>query len=178
MNHTLPRAWVVNHVESFAPLNPPRIAAIQERTKAVLFPGGAARDFANTAVVETDQPLQWNDKEKPDPPQGIEECRMIEFGPQRVVIEATLMSAGLLVLSDAWFPGWKAIVTTDGRSTESPIYRTNRVCRGVWLPRGRHTVEFRYQPESFRRGAITSAASWGLFGIVGLIALITARRRR
>ena len=136
------------------------------------------RDFLRTAVVETEQPLpEWSHSEtEKDSPvsdgQPSEQCRIAHYDPQRVVVETELTRPGLLVLSDAWFPGWRAVVTTRGSSREAPIYRTNRVLRGVWLPAGTCEVEFRYQPASFGRGAMISGCSWSLLAIVGLVVFI------
>ena len=63
--------------------------------------------------------------------------------------------SGFLVLSDSWYPGWKAFV--DGEETE--IYKTNAVSRGVLIEgAGEHQVQFRFVPMSFYIGlGITSA---------------------
>ena len=45
----------------------------------------------------------------------------------------------------------------DGK--ESRIYQANYVMRGVFMPAGRHVVEFRYDPLSFKIGLIVSLAS-------------------
>ena len=73
--------------------------------------------------------------------------------PNRVVIDATTRSAAYLVLADAWFPGWQ--VRVDG--AEQPLWRADHALRAVWLPPGRHQVEFRYAPASFRVGLLVSA---------------------
>ncbi|MBD5653981.1 MAG: YfhO family protein, partial [Candidatus Eremiobacteraeota bacterium] len=54
----------------------------------------------------------------------------------------------LLFLSDTLYPGWKAFVD----SRETPILRTNYLFRGALVPAGKHAVEFRYEPLSFRAG--------------------------
>jgi hypothetical protein len=175
MQRTRPRAYVVHEVSVLPPLpRPARIAAVDRRSGDVLFPNRKARDFTHSAVVETDQPLEeWT---KPAAPAGGEErCRVTLDSPQRVVVEAELAEAGLLVLSDAWYPGWRATVTAGGSHQPTPIYRTNRVLRGIWLPAGKQTVEFRFEPTSFYRGAMLSAASWLLLAILALASL-RARR--
>ncbi len=53
--------------------------------------------------------------------------------------------AGLLVLTNVFFPGWRA--TVDG--SETKIYRVNGLVRGEFLKEGRHQVVFTYFPSSF-----------------------------
>lgn len=50
--------------------------------------------------------------------------------------------AGLLVISDAWFPGWRAEV--DGRPV--PLLLADLAFRGVPVPAGRCRVSLRYSP--------------------------------
>jgi len=60
----------------------------------------------------------------------------------------------LLVVSDLYYPGWKAFL--DGK--DWPIFRTDCLFRGVLVPAGKHQVLFEYHPLSFIIGEI-------LFGI-------------
>lgn len=60
-----------------------------------------------------------------------------------------------LVVLDSFYPGWKAFI--DGKQTT--IHRTNYNFRGIILPKGIHTVEFKYSPESLKYGAIISGVS-------------------
>jgi hypothetical protein len=175
MKRTLPRAWIVHEVAVLPPLpRPLRMAAVDQRSREVLFPNRQARDFRRVAVVETDQPLAEWSRSSGAAEATEEPCRITHYGPRRVVVEAELAQAGLLVLSDAWYPGWKAMATSSGQSHELPIYRTNRVLRGVWLPAGRHTVEFRFEPASFYRGAWISGLSWILVAVGGMYAVVSA----
>jgi len=56
---------------------------------------------------------------------------------------------GMLVVSEAWFPGWNAYVN----GAQTPVYRTDFSLRGMFVPAGTTTVELRYEPASFARGA-------------------------
>jgi hypothetical protein len=71
--------------------------------------------------------------------------------------------AGLLVLSETYYPGWRAQI--DGRDV--PILRANGVMRAVAVGAGSHEVSFRYDPDSFRLGAGLSAGSL----VMALVAL-------
>jgi uncharacterized membrane protein YfhO len=87
-----------------------------------------------------------------------------------VAIRAVARRPGILVLTDAFFPGWKA--TVDGKPAH--IYRINYLLRGVRLDTGVQRVEFRYQPASWRLGRSLSAVA---LVILFAMALIGWRRR-
>ena len=58
------------------------------------------------------------------------------------------------------------------------ILRANYLFRAVALPRGAHTVEFRFDPLSYRYGVAMSLAGLGVGGIWALGAVVVGRRRR
>jgi len=78
--------------------------------------------------------------------------------PEHLTIVANMSGAGLVVLADAWFPGWDAWV--DGRPV--PILRAQYAFRAVAVPDGRHTIEFRYRPRSFWFGVALAAGAAAL----------------
>lgn len=61
----------------------------------------------------------------------------------------------LAILNDTNFPGWQASI--DGRST--PIFAANYLFRGIVVPPGKHTIEYRYAPRSFLVGSLISIVS-------------------
>ena len=77
---------------------------------------------------------------------------------------------GILVLSDTFYPGWRAYV--DGQ--ERPIMRANHVFRGVAVPAGARSVLFRYESRSFRMGAWMSGVACTIW--VGLLGWSWQRR--
>ena len=66
------------------------------------------------------------------------------------------------MLTDNWYPGWKA--TVDGE--RAPVERVDYLIRGVAVPAGAHRVEFRYEPASWRAGWIVS--------LLALLAIVAA----
>ncbi len=73
----------------------------------------------------------------------------------------TASGGGLVVLSDVYFPGWKA--TVDGE--DAPIERVDYLLRGVAVGAGEHEIVMEYQPWSWRIGWIVSFLT-----AVGLVA--------
>lgn len=179
MKRTQSRAWIVHEVESLSLLpSPARIAAVDGRSRQVLFPGGKARDFRRTAVVESDElPPGLSDPITNTAVLEGESCAIIDYEPTRITINAELKTPGLLVLSDAWHPGWTAISRgPDEKSQSLPILRTNRVMRGVWLPAGQQTVRFLFLPERAMIGGAISTVSWLIVAILGIAMLRQAIR--
>ncbi|HZL87100.1 MAG TPA: hypothetical protein VFB96_01880 [Pirellulaceae bacterium] len=179
MVDALPRAWIVHRAMKMPPLTGRSLAAVDERTRDVLFPLAEEgdqrrpRDFGSSAVVETDLPLtlpQVADS------QAREVCRITEYQPQRVEIDVTLASPGLVILSDAYAPGWTATVETDGTTRTVDILRTNRICRGILLPAGEHRITYAYRPLSFRYGAWMSGAAWAALSIICLCRVASKRK--
>lgn len=72
-----------------------------------------------------------------------------------VEVETRTDGRRLLVLTDLWYPGWRARV--DGQ--EAPILRADFAFRAVSVPAGSHVVQFSYEPQSLRTGAAISLAA-------------------
>lgn len=65
-----------------------------------------------------------------------------------VTFEAYTSAPGWLVVSEIYYPGWRAYI--DGQ--ETPISKGDLVLRVVELSPGRHTVRFVYDPDTVRCG--------------------------
>lgn len=77
---------------------------------------------------------------------------------------------GYLVLSEIFYPGWRA--TVDGK--EVPVERADYLITVLPLPAGTHKVEYRYDPLSLKVGAACTAMTC----LVGILVLIGSRRRK
>lgn len=161
-----PRAWIVHQVVTVPPLRRAGPDQIARRTRQVFFPGDKPYDLRETAVVESDRKPPLPAHLPPREAAG-ERCQIVRYEPQRVSIEADLQQPGLLVLSDLFYPGWTATVTTAGEpaAAVAPILRTNRIMRGVALPAGKHRIEFVYRPPLFYAGAAISSLAWIAVGL-------------
>jgi hypothetical protein len=86
-------------------------------------------------------------------------ARITIYTPNRIVVETELQKPGLLVLSEVWYPGWRALAN----GQEVPIRRVEGTLRGVFLDHGSYIVEFRYTPWTAWAGlAISGCTALGL----------------
>jgi len=93
--------------------------------------------------------------------------------PNRTRIEIELAEPAMLVLAETWHPGWR--VRVDGQPDR--LRQVNYLQQGVWLDRGRHTVELGFFPPSLGYGLAVSLAGTSTLMLVALAALLRRRRR-
>lgn len=75
-------------------------------------------------------------------------CKIVDYQPEKIVVDVISDRDCLLLFQDVWYPGWKAIV--DG--SEKPILKTDIGIRAIDLDKGRHRIEMIYKPKSLRLG--------------------------
>ncbi len=147
--HVLPRAFVVHHATIIAD------DAAQARALLHLDP--------RSDVILDAAP-------SPAPVGGtMEPAQIVTLERKRVTVTTDSPAAGVLVLSDAWYPGWR--VTVDG--APAPLLRADYALRGVALSAGRHTVEFTFRSRPAAVGLTLSAV-----GILGLLLFAAIGRKR
>lgn len=91
----------------------------------------------------------------------------VRWGPSSATVAVDAERDAVLVLSQAWAPGWSARV--DGEA--APVVRVDGIVQGVPVTAGAHVVALRFQPPGLRAGAAVSGCA-----LLGLIAL-SARSR-
>jgi hypothetical protein len=112
-------------------------------------------DRSREAVVECSQtPWTTANNAATDPAPRPLNAFLTRKSATEVEVRSVALSPSLLVLTDAYFPGWSA--TIDGHP--ATIYRTNYFFRGVFLPAGQHEVVFSYGPIAFFAGSILAVA--------------------
>lgn len=103
-------------------------------------------------------------------PAGQASASWLDTSQVRVDVRADRQA--MLVVSQAWYPGWRASV--DGHA--SPVVRVDGLVQGVPVPAGHHRVALRYVAPGLAAGAAVSVLS--LAGLAGAAAVGRARRRR
>ncbi len=154
----LPRAWFVSSVNiesnKRALLEKLRDGSFDARTTAFV-----EEDFAGRTGLGADSAAT---------------ARVTGKGNQHLTLATTSSARQLLVASEVFYDEWHAYV--DG--VEVPIVKTNFLLRGVVVPPGNHTVEFRYASPAFEQGRTISMASNGAAILIGLAGLGMWWRRR
>ena len=152
----LPRTWIVHSARTVKPekalkllnsgdVNPREMALLSSKLPSLASPADASGDRSS----------------------------MTSYGANDIKLEANTGAKGLLVLSEVYYPAWKAYV--DGKPV--PLYRADQLLRAVPVPAGKHVVELRYESGSLRLGlAISLLTSLALVAM--LVALIFSRLRR
>jgi hypothetical protein len=97
------------------------------------------------------------------------------FAPERFTVEIDTPEAAILSVALPHYPGWEAH-TSSGDSL--PILRAYGGLSAVIVQPGQYTVEFVYNPLSYRLGALVSVITWAGLGIIGVIIALTQRRRQ
>ena len=180
--HVFPRSWVVHQADFRSPIEGYSKEARRQRQSLVesLVYGGdqlwksparQAQDLRSKAfveVVDQQEVFRALSFRGEDPSETAE--IVIDDDP-RVVIQAHLESAGMVVLADVFYPGWELYV--DGQ--RAPIYQVNRLMRGALVGAGDHRLVYVYNPRSARLGVAVSTSALVL--LAGYLAWCRSRPR-
>ena len=89
-----------------------------------------------------------------------------KYRPNRIELRTESENNSYLVLSELYYPGWRAYV--DGKDV--PILRADYILRAIPLTPGKHAVSFLYRPLSFIFGAVITLMSLAFLGFIYLSA--------
>jgi hypothetical protein len=167
--HALGNAWFVDEIKwvnsadeeiaALATVNPAKTAVIDKR-------------------FETDGLKNFEYKVNGQATDSIDSSsiKLTKYQPNKLLYESNADTEKLAVFSEIYYPkGWH--VSIDGQETE--IFRANYILRAMLIPAGKHTVEFRFAPESF---TITENIAWAgyvlLFVFVVLSIVLAVRQNK
>ncbi|TRX26766.1 YfhO family protein [Flavobacterium franklandianum] len=86
------------------------------------------------------------------------------YKPNHLNYTSNNTNNGLAVFSEMYYRnGWK--VTIDGKT--AGIFRVNYVLRGMQIPAGKHTIEFKFEPQVVQTGSMIT-----LFSFIGMMLLL------
>ncbi|MEJ2546135.1 MAG: hypothetical protein P8Y99_18890, partial [Calditrichaceae bacterium] len=157
-NNHLPRGFFVNDY-----------VIIKDEIERIKTINNKEFDPGKTAIVEAEIPQQVN---KPDSSYS----RWVDFTPNLSKFEVYTDKQALFVISEVDYPpGWKYYL--DG-TLKDDIYKTDHAIQSVVVPEGKHTVELRFEPDSFTQDLRLSYASVSIIYILIIISLIIENRNK
>jgi len=131
-----PRAWIVHET-------------VVEASEDAVFRrlDDSSINLHKVAVIETPLPQSLAPA-----PQTDEPVRFRSYEADRIVLDAEAGTGGLLILSEIYYPGWRA--NLNGKPVA--IYKVDGALRGILLPRGTSRITLEYAPGTFYAGACLS----------------------
>ncbi len=95
---------------------------------------------------------------------SLSAIQLTVYKPNYLKYEAQNSNDGVAVFSEIYYPkGWKVLV--DGKETE--MFRVNYVLRALQIPAGKHTIEFKFEPQVIQKGSTIA-----LFSSLGMLLLL------
>jgi O-antigen/teichoic acid export membrane protein len=159
----MPRAWLVNEVQ-----------VIEDRDQLL----DALGSFDPFSEVLLERPPSLDIWASLEPGRRIHRPSIVvrKDTETRNSLEIEVVGApsgGMLVVSEGWFPGWRAWVDAAGSDApvEVPVYRANGALRAIPVPPGLSTVRLQYFPMSIKVGLYTSFLGIILLLLAGAYAL-------
>lgn len=100
---------------------------------------------------------------------------ILDYKPNYLKYNSNNNHDGFAVFSELYYAnGWNAYI--DGQL--SPHYRVDYVLRGMPIPKGQHTIEFKFEPHVVKTGSTIALASSILFGILILGGIAVMRKQK
>jgi hypothetical protein len=132
----------------------PKFEAVADQERAMRR-FGEATDLRRTVFAsEFVDACPSADLEVPISTENAARIHMIQFTSNRVTLDVDTSFAGTLVLTDAYFPGWRA--TLNGKDAE--VVQANGAFRAVCIPSpGRYRVIFTYTPRLLTSSLVLAA---------------------
>lgn len=133
---------------------------------------GNTIDLSKTAIINKVYESELRDFIHVDDTDAVIE--LVEYAPDYVIYKSKSKTDQLAVFSEIYYPhGWNVSLNGEQHSH----FRANYVLRAMIVPAGEHTIEFRFEPQSYKTGrTISYIASIAL--ILMIVGRIYIERRK
>ncbi len=106
---------------------------------------------------------------------SLASIKLVDYKPNYLKYQSTNANKGFAVFSEIYYKnGWKT--TVDGK--DATHMRVNYTLRGMELPAGTHTIEFKFDPDVVKTGSTIALASSVLFALLLLGGLFYEFKRK
>jgi len=119
----------------------------------------------DTAIVESSFKSKIGSFDIPD---STDYIKQTQFDNDVITYESNTKGSRVAVFSEVYYKDWYAYI--DNKPVD--FFKTNYVLRGMYIPAGKHKIDFKFEPPVYYTGRkISTAASW--FIILLLLALLS-----
>ncbi|OQY43317.1 MAG: hypothetical protein B6242_14880 [Anaerolineaceae bacterium 4572_78] len=131
------RAWLVHQIKKV------------DETSMIATLSDPNFNFYDVALIEEQSQLQTLDSKLSIFNEHVE---IMSYEPNRIELQVDAKEDGLLILSEVYYPGWRAMI--DNQAV--PIVQTNYILRAVPISSGNHHVVVQFVPFTFWLGMVIS----------------------
>jgi hypothetical protein len=170
----MPRAFVVGDIRVEANEHAARRFLTEGQPRHLDGSFVARVDPRRTAVLEgstADRAIGALERSRCTSP-TVASVKIVRYESTRIEIRLNTPCPGVLVLTDAYYPGWAVTVNDQSRT----IYPTDYAFRGVVVAAGASRVVFSYEPRSLRAGLVIALSGLLAFVVIGVV--VRARSAR
>ncbi|AXT19928.1 hypothetical protein D7030_02055 [Flavobacteriaceae bacterium AU392] len=122
---------------------------------------------AITAVIMKSQ-LKAEHEIEAKPQDSLASILLTDYKPNHLTYTSNTKNGGFAVFSENYYKhGWQAYI--DGSPTDH--IRVDYVLRGMQIPSGNHTIEFKFEPSVIKKGSRIALGSSVIVGILFIIGL-------
>jgi len=128
----------------------------------------ARHDFRETALLEKGSAPGF----APSPGRHDSSAVIERFEPERIVVRTRADARAILVIGEAWYPGWRATIA----GAPAAVFPVNGWMRGVVVPAGEHEVVLAYGERALSAGIGVSILCAALLALLAFRAPAPAAR--
>jgi len=114
--------------------------------------------------------LESQPEPAPQPAGEMGTVKLLESGTDFATIEADTKTPCLLLITDSYSRGWRALALPGSSQARYQILPANYCLRTIPLAAGHHLFRMEYSPLGFRIGKVVSMAAWVVFIVLTVLA--------
>lgn len=132
-------------------------------------------DTRNEATVNDYEFGSWlKSEQKTFNTDSLATIKLDLYKPNHLIYTSNNTNDGFAVFSEIYYKnGWKA--TIDGK--ESSIFKVDYTLRGMQIPKGKHTIEFKFEPQVVKTGSTITLISFIIMVLVIVAGIYFDRKR-
>tara|TARA_B110000091_G_C13821996_1_gene481631 strand:+ start:4072 stop:6507 length:2436 start_codon:yes stop_codon:yes gene_type:complete len=152
-------AWFVNELKF--------VVSADEEIKAL--------DSLNTKTIVVLSSRYTSDYKNDYPKDSLAQISLTDYKANAISYQSNSKSEQFAVFSEMYYKdGWNSYI--DGKLTKH--FRVNYVLRGMEIPAGNHTIEFKFEPKVIKTGSTIALASYALLFLIPIGWFLFKRKKK